>query len=249
MDTLKTLLNHKTIRRYTPRNISEDTLQQILEAATRGSTTGNMQLYSILVTRDQEMKEKLAPFHFNQAMATSAPVILTFCADSNRFSKWCQFRNAEPGYDNMQVFMWGVIDAIIAAQNACIAAEALGLGICWLGTITFNAQNFIEILKLPKLVVPVACITLGYPDETPELTDRLPVEAVIHSETYFDYDLDRINTLYKIKENLESTKRLLEENQLPNLAQIFTEKRYKKADNEFFSEKFMEVLKNQGFLM
>jgi len=248
METLKTLLNHKTIRKYTARDISEATLYQILEAATRGSTTGNMQLYSILITRDQDMKEKLAPFHFNQAMATSAPVILTFCADLNRFSKWCECRDAKPGYDNMQAFMWGVIDAVIAAQNACVAAEALGLGICWLGTVTYNTSDFINILKLPKLVVPVACITLGYPNETPELTDRLPVEAVIHSETYFDYDLSRINELYKIKENLEFTKRLLEENNLPNLARIFTEKRYKKADNEFFSEKFMEVLKNQGFL-
>src|SRR5574344_151329 len=91
METLNTLLNHRSIRQYSAQNISEETLQQILNAAVRGSTTGNMQLYSIIVTRDQAMKNKLAPFHFNQPMATSAPLILTFCADFNRFSKWCEY--------------------------------------------------------------------------------------------------------------------------------------------------------------
>ncbi len=242
-----TLTSHRTIRSYKKDAVPDVILQDILNAAVRGSTTGNMQLYSIIVTQDQEMKKQLAPFHFNQKMITEAPVILTFCADFNRFNKWCEYRNAKPGYDNLQSFSWAFIDAVIAAQNACIAAEAHQLGICYLGTTTYTADKLIDVLKLPKGVVPITTITIGYPEVIPELTDRLPLEAVIHQETYQDYDEAAINALYKEKEELSSTKKLIEENQLDNLAQIFVEKRYTKKDNVHFSKVFLEVLKNQGF--
>ena len=100
---LDTIFNHKSIRKYKATPISEKDLHEILEAGTRASTSGNMQVYSIIVSRDEEMKKKLAPTHFNQPMVTQAPVVLTFCADVNRFVKWCEARNAEPGYDN---FLW-----------------------------------------------------------------------------------------------------------------------------------------------
>lgn len=248
METLNTLLNHRSIRHYSNRDISEKTLQQILEAAVRGSTTGNMQLYSIIITRDAAMKAQMAPLHFNQPMVTSAPLILTFCADLNRFSKWCQYRDAAPSYNNIQSFFWAAADTFIAAQNACIASESLGLGYCWLGTISYNTDEFIKLLKLPKLTLPLACITFGYPQETPDLTDRLPIEAVCHQETYTNYTQESINEFYAIKENLESTFNLLKENNLQNLAQIFTQKRYPKKDTEFFAEKLMKVLAEQGFI-
>ena len=92
--TLETLLNHVSVREYTEQPVDEKTLKMILKAACSGSTMGNMQLFSIIVTRDEAMKAKLAPFHFNQPMATSAPVILTFCADFRRFNQYCRFRNA-----------------------------------------------------------------------------------------------------------------------------------------------------------
>jgi nitroreductase len=248
MNALETLLGHRTIREYSHKPISDDLLTKILEAAVRGSTTGNMQLYSIIINKDEEMKKKILPFHFNQKAIVEAPVVLTFCADFNRFNKWCRFRDAEPGYDNFQSFMWAVIDAIIATQNACIAAEHFGLGICYMGTVTYNAHELIDIYHLPKGVVPVTCITLGYPLNDPGLTDRLPLEAVIHQETYKDYSSDDIDRLYFEKENSELTKKLLEENQLENLAKIFTEKRYTKKDNQYFSDIFLDVIKKQGFI-
>jgi hypothetical protein len=209
---------------------------------------GNMQLYSIIVTQDKEKMHEMAPFHFNQPIATSAPLILTFVADFNRFNKYCEYREAETeAYSNLQSYHWAVIDAIIAAQNACIAAESLGLGICWLGTITFNADKFIEALQLPKHTMPVACIAFGYPDEPPELTDKLPTEAFVHYETYNDYNKESIDWLFAEKEAHENTLKLLEENNLPNLAQIFTERRYTKADNEHFAATIEEVIKKQDF--
>ena len=247
-ETIKTILEHRTIRRYSDKDVDEKTLEQILIAATRGSTTGNMQPYSIIVNRDKAMKEKVAPFHFNQKAVVEAPVLLTFCADFNRFIQWCKQRNTDSdGFNNMQCFTWGVIDAVIATQNACIAAESLGLGICYMGTVTFNAKELGEIYNLPKNVVPITCITLGYAAENPPLTDRLPLEAVVHTETYHDYSPEDINNLYAEKENSDLTKKLLEENQLENLAKVFTQKRYTKKDNEYFAQRFLEYLKEQGY--
>ena len=109
-DTLNTLFNHVSVREYTDQKVSEDVLNQILKAACNGSTMGNMQLFSIIVTEDEAMKQKLAPFHFNQPMATQAPLILTFCADFRRFNRYCEFRDAETeAYSNLQSYQWAIL--------------------------------------------------------------------------------------------------------------------------------------------
>ncbi len=223
-------------------------LNRILEAGTRASTTGNMQVYSMVVTTNEEMKQALWELHFRQDMVLQAPVHITFCADLNRFNRWCRQRGAEPGYSNFLWFINAAIDALLASQNVCVAAESNGLGICYLGTATYNADKLIDLLHLPSGVVPVAAIVLGYPAEDPGLTDRLPLEAVVHREVYNDYDREAIDRLYREKESLGSTRDLLEVNQKETLASIFTDIRYKKEDNEFFSGKYLEVLKRQGFL-
>jgi len=242
------LNQHRTIRKYTDQNIAPELLTELLETACKTSNTGNMQAYSIVVTTDAEIKTQLSPAHFNQPMITQAPVVLTFCADFNRFTKWCQLRNADPGYDNFQSFMATAIDTLLAAQTFCIAAESVGLGICYLGTTTYNAREIIDALKLPELVVPVTTITVGYPDGIPDQTDRLPLNAVVHYETYTDYTSDEIDKLYFTKENSEFYKQFILENKKETLAQVFTDIRYSRKNNEFFSEKFLKVLKEQGFL-
>ena len=138
---------------------------------------GGMQLYSVIVTRDAEMKEKLSPAHFNQPMVKNAPVVLTFCADFRRFSKWCEQRKAVPGYDNLMSFMNASMDTLLVAQTFCTLAEEAGLGICYLGTTTYNPQMIIDTLQLPELVFPLTTITVGYPDGIPAQVDRLPLEA------------------------------------------------------------------------
>jgi nitroreductase len=242
------LLSRRTIRKYSDRDITEQDLNYILEAATRASTTGNMQVYSIVVTRDKAMKELLAPAHFNQKMVTQAPVMLTFCADFNRFNKWCRQRKAEPGYDNFLSFVTAAIDAIIVAQTACVAAESKGMGICYLGTVTYMADKIIDILHLPAGVVPVATVTIGWPAETPDQPDRLPLEAVVHREVYNDYTSAQIDSIYAEKEAREDSTKFIAENGKETLAQVFTDVRYKKADNLHFSKTFLEVLKRQGFM-
>jgi nitroreductase len=242
------IMNHKTIRKFKDEPVDESLLTTILTAASRASTTGNMQVYSIIVTTEPLLKEKLWEAHFKQNMVLQAPVILTFCADFNRFNKWCRQRKAEPGYDNFLSFFTAAIDALLAAQNAALAAEIQGLGICYLGTTIYNADMIIEILELPSGVIPVTTLVAGYPAENPELTDRLPVEGIVHNEKYSDYSPADIDRIYEARDTSEFTRRLLQENNLETLAQIFTQKRYTKKDNEFFSNKLLEVIRKQGFM-
>jgi nitroreductase len=245
---LDTLVNHRSIRKYKVKSIDDALMNRILEAGCRASTTGNMQVYSIINTTDAMVKEKLAPTHFNQPMITKAPNVLTFCADFNRFNKWCKQSNAEPGYDNFLSFMTAAIDALLVAQNVTIAAEEEGLGICYLGTTTYNADKIIDVLKLPKGVVPITTITIGWPDEAPAQVERLPLDAVVHQNVYSDYSDDDIRKLYVEKESLSANKQFVAENDKETLAQVFTDVRYKKADNEHFSVVLLKVLKEQGFM-
>ena len=240
--------NHRSIRKYKSDPVDRKTLERILSAGTRASTTGNMQVYSIVVSTEKEIKDKLWLSHFKQNMVLEAPVILTFCADFNRFNKWCEYRKAVPGYDNFLSFFTAAIDALLAAQNVALAAEAEGMGICYLGTTTYMAEQIIEQLNLPKYVIPVTTLTLGYPDENPPLTDRLPLEGVVHYETYKEYTSESIDEIYKEKESLEQTHELIKVNNTETLAQIFTEKRYTKKDNIAFSKALLNVLEKQGFM-
>ena len=239
--------NRRTIRQYKSEDIPASLLNDLLEESFRASTMGNMQLYSVVVTRDPAMKARLAAAHFHQPMVTSAPVVLTFCADFNRFSKWCRARRAEPGYDNPLSFLNAATDALLVTQNFCTLAEAHGLGICFLGTTIYNPDQIVETLQLPELVMPVATITVGYPAENPEQVDRLPLEGIVHAETYQDYTAEAIDRIYAHKESLPENQQFVAENQKETLAQVFTEVRYKKADNEYMSEILKKTLKQQGF--
>jgi nitroreductase len=242
------IFNHRSIRKYKPDAIPGEVMDRVLEAGSRASTTGNMQVYSMVVTKDEEIRKQLWEAHFKQEMVLLAPVHITFCADFNRFNKWCRSRKAEPGYDNFLSFFTAAIDALLASQNVAVEAEANGLGICYLGTATYMADRIIDILGLPAGVVPVAALVMGYPDEEPGLTDRLPMEAVVHDEKYRDYREDDIDRIYADREGSRLTQDLLEENQKETLAQVFTDNRYTRKDNIHFSRQFLEAIRRQGFM-
>lgn len=245
MDSIK---NRRTIRKYTDQDIPDSLLNDLLEQAFRAPTMGNMQLYSVIVTRDPERKKRIAPAHFNQPMVTSAPVVLTFCADFNRFCEWCRLRDARAGYDNFLSFLNAASDTLLVTQNFCTLAEAEGLGTCYLGTTLYSAGRLIEALELPKLVIPVATITVGYPDEHPDQPERLPIEGLIHQETYHAYTDEDINRIYEAKEAMPENRHFVEINHTENLAQVFTDYRYTKEANEVISKVLLETLKKQGFL-
>lgn len=246
--SINSLFSHRSIRKYEARPIAQEVIDKIVEAAIRGSNTGNMQLYSIILTQDPAIKAKLAPAHFNQPMVMSAPLVATVCADINRMNKWCAARHADAGFDNMETLLTATIDATIAAQCMALAAEEAGLGVCFLGTTTYNPDVIIEALRLPRGVMPVTTVTIGYPAEEPGLTERLPAEAVAHRETYHDFSEADIERLYAEKEALPANRKFVEENAKDNLAQVFAEVRYPRANSEAFSQKLMDVTRKQGFL-
>ena len=245
---MKNLMTRRTIRQYADRDVSEALLNRLFAEASRTQTMGNLQLYSVVVTRSAEMKQRLAPSHFNQPMVTQAPVVLTVCADFHRTSEWARHRQAEPGYDNFLSFLNAAIDALLFTQTLCCLMDEEGLGYCYLGTTVYQPQQIIDTLKLPRLVMPVATLTVGWPAETPALSDRLPVESFVHEETYRDYTAETIDAFYGVKEQLEENRHFVELNHKQTLAQVFTDIRYTRRDNEAMSATLLDTLKQQGFL-
>lgn len=245
---MKTIKTRRSIRRYAQREVSEELLNRLLTEAMRTQTMGNLQFYSVVVTRSDEMKQRLAPAHFNQPMVTQAPVVLTFCADTRRMTAWADNRQATPGYDNLLSYQNAATDALLFCQTFCNLAEEEGLGCCFLGTTVYMPQMIIDTLQLPRLVMPVATITLGWPDEQPPLTDRLPLAAIMHNETYTDYTPESIDRFYAEKEALPENEEFVRINNKQTLAQVYTDCRYTKKDNEALSKGLMEALKAQGFV-
>ncbi len=158
---MNNLKQRRTIRKYSSEDISETFLTQLLTEAERTPTMGNLQLYSVVISRNSEMKRRLAPAHFNQPMVESAPVVLTFCADSRRTTLWAHQRKGNPGYNNFLSFVNAAADALLYCQTFCNLAEEKGLGTCFLGTTFYNPLSIVETLALPRLVMPVGTITLA----------------------------------------------------------------------------------------
>ena len=172
----------------------------------------------------------------------------TFCAYYRRTTLWAEQRQATPGYDNPLSFVNATTDALLYCQTFCNLAEAAGLGCCFLGTTVYMPQAIIDTLKLPKLVFPVATITLGWPDEQPPVSDRLPISAIMHDETYHDYTAADIDRAYDYKEQLPENKQFVELNHKQTLAQVFTDCRYTKSDCEAMSATLIDALRRQGFV-
>ncbi|HEY3235146.1 MAG TPA: nitroreductase family protein [Polyangiaceae bacterium] len=184
METLEQIHNHRSIRTFTPESVPEPILDQILGAAVRAPTGGNMQLYSIIVTTEPARRDQLAALHFGSESVRQAPVVMTFCVDTHRISRWLELEGEQPGMNNMWAFAIGFSDALLAAQNAVLAAESLGLGTCFAGSTFAACPALVQFFECPPRVVPVATLTLGYPAELSERTPRLPVDTVAHRERY-----------------------------------------------------------------
>ena len=245
---MKNLLTRRSIRKYAQREVTEQLLGRLLTEAARTQTMGNLQLYSVVVTRSEEKKRQLAPAHFNQPMVIEAPVVLTICADFNRTTQWALNRKAQPGYDNLLSYQNAATDALLYTQTLCCLMDEEGLGYCFLGTTVYQPQQIIDVLGLPRLVMPVATLTVGWPAEEPPQSDRLPLESFVHDETYRDYTSQAIDAYYKEKENLPENRHFVELNKKETLAQVFTDIRYTKRDNEAMSATLLETLRRQGFL-
>ncbi len=257
MSVIQQILNHRSIRKYKPDPIPEELLQEILQAGIRTSSSGNMQTYSIIVTREQQLRDKLLEPHMGQKMVVDAPVFLTFCADFNRMRRWLKLNQAADNFDNFFSFLIGAIDAILVSQTVALAAESRGLGLCYLGSTLANADAIGEILGLPKNVVPITGFSLGYPDEQPHLRDRLPLSSLVHWETYKDYTDQEIQDIYEEREikgwqrymKSKWLREQVEEKGVENLAQLYTEVKYTRTSHQEFSRRLLTYLENQEFMI
>ena len=256
MDFLEMIAAHRSIRRYRPDPIPDADLDAVLHAATRASSSGNMQTYSIIVTKDAERRAALWKMHFEQDMIREAPLLLTFVVDWNRMNTWCRARDADPGYDNFLCFLVGFADALIAAQNAALAAEALGYGICYMGTTICATPELCEFFDLPEGVFPATTLVVGKPAEDPETRARLPVDSIVHEERYRGFDDERIAETYRHREtegwnrymSFPDLARDIRESGVENLAQVYTIVKYTRDANRRFSKDLLEGLDRHGFL-
>lgn len=257
MSVIKQILKHRSIRKYKADPVPEELIHEILQAGIRTSSSGNMQTYSIIVTRDPDLREKLLEPHLGQKMVVDAPVFLTFCADFNRMRRWLKLNQAADNFDNFFSFLIAAIDAILVSQTVALAAESHGLGLCYLGSTLASAEAISEILELPKNVVPVAGFSLGYPDEQPDLRDRLPSSGLVHWDTYKDYSDLEIRKIYQERE-IKGWQRYMKskwireqvnQQEVKNLAQLYTGVKYTRSSHQDISRSLLTFLENQEFMV
>jgi nitroreductase len=248
-------LRHRSVRRYRPDPIPDDVMERVLTAGLRASSSGNMQTWSVVVTRERALRERLVEPHMGQGMVLEAPALLTFCADFHRMRRWLALSGAEVHFDDPFSFMVAAIDATIASQNVALAAEAEGLGICYLGSTLANCDRIGAILDLPEHVVPVVGMVMGSPAEDPPLRDRLPLSALVHHETYRAPDDDDVRAAYLERERagwerymaIPELRERVEASGVANLAQLYTQVKYTRADHARFSQQLLAYLQRQGF--
>lgn len=256
MDIIETMKKHRSIRKYKRDSVPDEIMKEILEAGIRASSSGNMQTYSIIVTRDKNIREQMLEAHMYQSMVVDAPVFITFCADAHRMRRWMALNNAPDGFDNFMSFMVAAIDAILVSQNVALAAESKGLGICYLGSTLANCNQIGEILNLPKGVVPVVGFSLGYPDENPPLRDRLPFNGLVHNEKYQDYSDEQIREIFRDRDvkgwerymQSPRLRKIVDETGVENLAQLYSIVKYTRESHQEFSRQVLNYLKDQEFM-
>lgn len=182
--TLDQIRWHRSIRQYTDDPVDKNLVETVVAAAQRSSTSSNLQMYSVVAVTDVALKERLAQLCGEQQHIVQAPVFLAWCADLSRLDRICQLRGYEHVSEYVENFLLSAVDTAILMQTAALAAESLGLGLCFIGAIRNSPQRVIELLKLPRLVFPISGMTLGWAAAEPALKPRLPLEAVLHWEGY-----------------------------------------------------------------
>ena len=206
--TIETIMNRSSLRGYKDEMISDEHLDLILESAMRAPTAGNMMMYSILVIKDKEKIKKLAKSCDDQPFIANAPVVLIFLADASKWYKYYEINGTreflasrgeefkEPKKSELYLCLE---DATIAAQNAVIAAESLGIGSCYIGDIIEKCEYHRELLKLPKYVLPAAMITLGYypGNNNKILRERFDKKYIVFNEEYKELSAEEISEMYK----------------------------------------------------
>lgn len=185
-ETIELLLKHRSIRKFKDEPVTESQLTAIIGAAQMASTSSNVQAYSVIAVTDKAKRERLAVLGGNQAYIAECPVFLVWCGDLHRLKRSVEpYLGDKPSYeDTTENFIVATVDSALAAQNAAIAAESLGLGVVYIGGIRNHIAEVTQELQLPELVYPLFGMCIGYPDQEPMLRPRLPMGSVLHVNGY-----------------------------------------------------------------
>jgi len=251
--------SHRSIREFTAQPLPPGLVDQVLEQALAGtSSSGNLNLISVVKTQDTARKATLHELHGRQPMVLQAPLVLTFCADSFRTREWLAQRGARLGFADLVSWHTAAFDAMILSQTAALAFESHGLGICYMGTTMFSQRGIADFLELPMHCLPVTSLVVGWPAEAPAQRDRLPPVAWIHDERYQRPSAEDIDTQYAQRE-VRGRERYLAmgpemaelwaEHGITSLAQYYTSRiKYDPDRFEVFSKDIEALLRERGFL-
>jgi len=205
-DVIKLLKSHRSIRRFTQQAISPEMLEEIIRAGQAASTSSFIQATTVIRVSDADARVKLAEFAGNQKYVAGAAEFLVFCADLSRARQCCEVQGVEPQEGFAESFIIATVDTALMAQNVAVAAESLGLGICYIGGLRNKPQEVSELLKLPDQVYPVFGFCMGYPDQQTDLRPRLPLPVVLKQEYYSRDDATSIVEYDKIVEQYYATR-------------------------------------------
>jgi nitroreductase len=193
-ETITSLLNHKSIRRYQEKTIEPEVLDKLLEVGMRAPSSGNLQNFSLLVVDDKEKLALLAEETY-AAFVKKAPVSIIALVDYYRFNRLCKMFDAPFHYDNADSIFIGCWDAIVALHNIAVAAESMGLGTCYVGLILQTDNK--KIFDLPDYVFAVGMLTIGYPDHEPDFRPRHQMEAIVHKNNYQKFTDEELKEYYE----------------------------------------------------
>lgn len=182
--TIEQLYKHYSVRSYKPDPVPRDDIETIIAAGQRASTSSNLQTYSVVVVTDEAKRQEMAALCGGQESIKQAPVFMAWCADLTRLDRACELRGYEHVHTHVENFLVAAVDAALAMQNAAVAAESMGYGMCYIGAIRNESQAVIDLLELPQLVFPVSGMVLGVPNAEPNIRPRLSLDAVIHWDSF-----------------------------------------------------------------
>ena len=253
-----TFAAHRSIRQFRPDPVPQDLIETVCQQAIAGgSSSGNLNTCSIVLTRDPVRKRRLYELHFEQDMVLQAPLVMTFCADMFRTRSWLAARGARDNFANFIGWHVGLVDAVIVAQNVCLGFQARGLGICYMGTTLHSMAQIAEFLELPPACLPVTSLVVGYPAEAPPQRDRLPLQAFLHEERYQRPTATQLDAIYADREHkgwerymsMPRLKALAEEHGITSLAQFYTSKvKYDPDQFALDAAALRSTLEKAGFL-
>jgi FMN reductase [NAD(P)H] len=240
-ETIKLLHERGSVRSYLDKPIEPEILDAVLKAGIHAPTGGNLQSYSIIKIENKETMGKLAKLCWQDFIGEAA-VDLIFCIDHRRHKRLADIGVApHTTYHSFRHFWVSFQDTIIAAQNICTAADALGLGSCYIGTILEHFEKIIEMCEIPEGVFPVVLLCLGYPKTKPKVTNKFGLEIMVHDETYADIPDENLFVAYTERENhrqLEFT-----DERLSRIRNVCT-----RAHGEAFAEHCVGTIKRNGYI-